>query len=299
MFRNLRFYRITSPWPKTEEKLSELLSENAFSPCGAYAERTAGWEAPAEYDGAPLCRRLNGADLLQLRTQSRVLPVAAIKEALEDKVVEYRSRMAQEPPRGELRRLREDTKDELLPKALLKSERSRACFIHSESLLAIDVATDAKAEWFIDQLRTCFGQFNCTPLTFDHPPGELLKRIFLGETPLGFSLGRECRMQDLKDSKSIATWRECELTDQSIRRHVVDGMKLTHLGVGFDQLLSCVINEDGVISKLKFIEGDAIDSPDYEDPLMRLDADFVLLSGTVQRLAGNLKKLLGGYADKG
>jgi recombination associated protein RdgC len=75
-------------------------------------------------------------------------------------------------------------------------------------------------------------------------------------------------------------------------------MKLTHLGVGFDELLSCVIDEDGVISKLKFIEGDAIDTPDYEDPLARLDADFVLLSGTVQRLVENLKKLLGGYADK-
>jgi len=299
MFRNLRFYRITSPWPKSEQKLSDLLSENAFSPCGAYSERTAGWEAPADYDDAPLCRRLNGADLLQLRTQSRVLPVAAIKEALEDKIVEYRSRMAQEPPRSELRRLREDTKDELLPKALLKSERSRACFIHSESLLAIDVTTDAKAEWFIDQLRTCFGQFSCIPLTFNNPPGELLKRIFLGETLLGFSLGRECRMQDLKDIKSIATWREFELTDPSIRRHVSDGMKLTQLGVGFDELLSCVINEDGVISKLKFIEGDAIDTPDYEDPLARLDADFVLLSGTVQRLAGKLKKLLGGYADNG
>jgi DNA recombination-dependent growth factor C len=57
-----------------------------------------------------------------------------------------------------------------------------------------------------------------------------------------------------------------------------------------------VISEDGVISKLRFIEGDAVDTPDYEDPLARMDADFVLLSGTVQRLAENLKKLLGGYA---
>ena len=299
MFRNLRFYRISSPWPKSEQKLSEVLSENAFSPCGAYSERTAGWEAPASYDDAPLCRRLHGADLLQLRTQSRVLPVAAIKEALEEKVIAYRARMEQEPPRGELRRLRENTKDELLPKALLKSERSHACFIHSESLLAIDVGTDAKAEWFIDQLRTCFGRFNCTPLAFNNPPGELLKRIFLGETLLGFSLGRECRMQDLKDSKSIATWRDFDLSDASIRRHVAEGMKLTHLGVSFDELLSCVIDENGVISKLKFIEGDAIDTPDYEDPLARLDADFVLLSGTVQRLVEDLKKLLGGYVVTG
>lgn len=296
MFRNLRFYRITSTWPGTEEKLSEVLSENPFSPCGAYSERTAGWEAPADYDGAPLCRRLSGADLLQLRTQSRVLPVAAIKEALEDKVIEFRSRMAQEPPRSELRRLREQTKEELLPKAFLKSERSRACFIHSESLLVIDAGTDAKAEWFIDQLRTCFGQFNCTPLAFNQSPGELLKRIFLGENPLGFSIGRECRMQDLSDAKSIVTWREFELTEQSIRRHVVDGMKLTHLGVTFDELLSCVMSEDGVISKLRFIEGDVVDTPDYEDPLARLDAEFVLLAGTINRMVESLKKLLGGYA---
>ncbi len=299
MFRNMRFYRLTSPWPESEEKLSEILAENAFSPCGAYSERSAGWEAPADYDGAPLCRRLNGADLLQLRTQSRVLPVAAIKEAMADKVVEYRSRMVQEPPRSELRRLREETKEELLPKALLKSERNRACFIHSESLLVIDAGTDSKAEWFIDQLRTCFGEFNCTPLAFNHEPAELLKRIFLGESPLGFTLGRECRMQDLSDSKSIATWREFELTDPSIRKHVADGMRLTHLGVGFDELLSCVINEHGDITKFKFIEGDAADIPDSEDPLARLDADFVLLSGTVTRMVANLKKLLGGYATAG
>jgi recombination associated protein RdgC len=207
--------------------------------------------------------------------------------------------MEQDPPRSELRRLKEETRDELLPKALLRSERSRACFIHAESLLVIDAGTDARAEWFIDQLRTCFGQFNCTPLMFNTPPGELLKRIFLGEDLLGFSLGRECRMQDLSDSRSTATWREFELTDPSIRRHITDGMKLTHLGVGFDELLNCVINEDGVISKLKFMEGDAIDTPDYEDALARLDADFVLLTGTISRMIEALKKLLGGYVKQG
>jgi recombination associated protein RdgC len=100
MFRNLRFYRITNPWPKNEQKLSEVLSENAFSPCGAFSERSAGWEAPAIYDDAPLCRRLHGANLLQLRTQSRVLPVAAIKEALEEKcigIIDRLFRRSQQP----------------------------------------------------------------------------------------------------------------------------------------------------------------------------------------------------------
>ena len=296
MFRNLRFYRVTSPWPESEEAVSELLSENAFSPCGSFSDKSAGWEAPGNNEGDPLCRRLNGADLLQLRTQSRVLPAAAIKEALEERVVEFTSRMEQEPTRSELRRLREETRDKLLPKSLVKSERNRACFIQSESLLVIDAGTETKAEWFLDQLRPCFDQFHCTPLTFNIPPADLMFRIFMGESPLGFSIGRECRMQDTSDSKSVVTWRDFELTDHSIRQHVVEGMKLTHLGLGFDEVMSCVINEDGIFSKIKFIQGEAVDNFDDEDPMARLDADFVLLTGVVRRLVEDLKKLLGGYA---
>jgi recombination associated protein RdgC len=295
MFRNLRFYRVTSPWPDSEEALSEILSKNAFAPCGSFSERSAGWEALGNIDDDPLCRRLNGADLLQLRTQSRVLPAAAINEALEERLDEFRTRMKAEPNRGEIRRLKEETRDQLLPKSLVKSERNRACFIHSESLLVIDVGTVTKAEWVIDQLRACFDQFYCTPLTFNNSPGDLLTGIFMGDSPLGFSLGRECRMQDVMDSKSIVTWRDFELTDHSIRQHVVEGMRLTHLGVNFDEVMSCVIDQEGNVNKVKFIQGEAIDNWG-EDPLAKLDADFVLLTGAVRRLIEDLKKLLGGFA---
>jgi recombination associated protein RdgC len=297
MFRNLRFYRVTSPWPESEEKLSEILSTNAFSPCGSFAERSAGWESPVNDENGPLCRRLNGADLFQLRTQSRVLPVAAINEALEERLAEFRTRMQLEPTRGEVRRLKEETRDKLLPKSLVKSERNRACFIHSESLLVIDVGTVTKAEWLIDQLRACFDEFYCTPLTFHNSPADLMTGIFMGDAPLGFSLGRECRMQDVMDSKSIVTWRDFELSDHSIRQHVVEGMRLTHLGVGFDEVMSCVIDQDAVISKVKFIEGEAVEQWG-EDPKAKLDADFVLLTGAVRRLVEDLKKLLGGFADR-
>ena len=296
MFRNLRFYRVTSPWPESEQDLSEILSANTFTPCSSFSERSAGWEALGNNEDDPLCRRLNGADLLQLRTQSRVLPVAAIKEALEERVIEFRSRLGEEPTRSELRRLREEMRDKLLPKALVKSERTRACFIHSESLLVIDVGTETKAEWFLDQLRPCFDQFFCTPLTFNILPADLMHRIFMGESPLGFSLGRECRMIEISDSKSVVTWKDFELSDASIRQHVVEGMRLTHLGVVFDEVMNCVIDQEGVVSKVKFIEGDAADQWDSEDPMAKLDADFVLLTGAVRRLIEDLKKLLGGFA---
>lgn len=297
MFRNLRFYHVTSPWPDSEQDLSEHLSANAFQPCSSFSERSAGWEAPGNNENDPLCRRLNGADLLQLRTQSRVLPAAAIKEALEERVEEFRARLEEEPTRSELRRLKEETRDKLLPKSLVKSERMRACFLHSESLLVIDAGTETKAEWFMEQLRPCFDQFFCTPLTFNILPADLMHRIFMGEPALGFSLGRECRMMEISDSKSLVTWRDFELSDHSIRQHVVEGMKLTHLGLGFDEVMSCVISDEGSFSKIKFIQGDAVDNFVDEDPMAKLDADFVLLTGAVRRLLEDLKQLLGGFAQ--
>ncbi len=298
MFRNLRFYRVTSPWPASEQDLSACLSINEFTPCGSFSERSAGWESPVTVEDAPLCRRLNGADLLQLRTQSRVLPVAAIREVLEERVVEFRERMQEEPNRAELRRLKEETRDRLLPKSLVKSERSRACFLHAESLLIIDAGTETKVEWFLEQLRPCFEQFHCTPLTFNNPPAQFMERLFMGEQQAGFTLGRECRMQDEGDSKSIVTWKDFELTDSSIRQHITEGMKLTHLGISFDQLLGCVISQEGVLGKLKFIAGETVDFTDEEDPVARQDADFVLLTGTLRRLVEALKKVLGGFAHQ-
>jgi DNA recombination-dependent growth factor C len=38
------------------------------------------------------------------------------------------------------------------------------------------------------------------------------------------------------------------------------------------------------------------DNDDDNDPLARLDAEFVLISGTLRLLLGDLKKLLGGFA---
>lgn len=297
MFRNLRFFRVTSPWPESEQALSELLAENTFSPCGSFSEKSGGWEAPGNHEDDLLCRRLNGADLFQLRTQSRVLPVAAIKEALDDRVVEFRARMDIEPTRVELRRLREETRDKLLPKSLVKSERSRGCFIHSESLLVIDAGTESKAEWFMDQLRPCFDEFGYIAMTYNTAPAELIRRIFMGDAPLGFSLGRECRMQDEMDSNSKVSWSDIDLSDQTIRKHVIEGMKLTHLGIGFDEVMTCVMNDEAVFSKLKFLTGEAADVTDDEDPMARLDADFVLLTGAIRRLIEDLKKALGGYSS--
>lgn len=295
MFRNVRYYRLDNPWPDNEQALSDTLANAAFEPCGPLTERSSGWVPVYTPAGDSLARRVNGADLLHLRIQSRILPAAAIKEELEVRLDDYRKRMGEEPAAREKRRLKAETRDELLPKAMLKSDRLWGYIDPKEKLIGIDSGQEANADRFLRKLRAAFGDLTIRPLGFQQPVSELLTSIFLGGAPKQFVLGRECRMQDAADPGSIVRWTDFDLNDKSIRDHVAHGMRLTHLAIEYDNVMSCVLDENGVISKMKFLGMDDEHDSDH-DPLARFDAGFALTTGTLRMLVGDLKKLLGGLA---
>lgn len=294
MFRNVRFLRLTASWPESETELSEALSTAGFKPCGPFTERSSGWEPPVDDPDGAISRRVGGADVLQLRSQSRALPAAAINEAVEVRVEEYRQRTGEMPGRREKRRLKLETRDHLLPKALLRSERIKGFYLLTDGILGIDAASPNKVERFVDMLRVPLGRFDAGTLTFARPVGELLTPLFLGDVLPGIKLGRECRMQDPADTKASVRWVDMDLTDSSIRKHVRDGMKLTHLGLEFGGVMSCVVDEHGGIGKLRLLGMDAREASDEEDPLARFDAEFVLLAGTLREFLGVLTQTLGG-----
>lgn len=295
MFRNLRLYRLHGTWPDSEAALSAKLEDAAFTPCGSYTERSSGWEAPTGDAADPLCRRVGGADLLRLRSQTRLLPAAAVNEALEEREADFRKRMDREPSRREKRQLKDEIHAELMPRALLKSQRIRGFCLLQENLIGIDTAAEAQAERFLDKLRDALGSLQVTPLKFKQPVGTLIHRVFLGDGPPVFRPGRECRMQDPAAGAATVSWLDIDLADDDVRRHVRNGLKLTRLGMVFDDVASLVLDQDAVVRKLRLQGMDAAEDQGDEDPLARLDAEFVLLTGVTRRLVQALHKHLGGF----
>jgi recombination associated protein RdgC len=271
------------------------LAAARFEPCGPLTERSSGF-IPIDADSSEsLARRVNGADLLRLRSQSRLLPPAVIAEELEVRIEEYRERMNEAPGAREKRRLKAEARDELMPKAMLKSDRIWGYYDLKEQVIGIDVLHDAAAERFLRRLQASIDGVNIRPLKFAKPVDELLAAIFFSDVPKQFALGRECRMQDLGDASSVVRWTDFDLNDASIRNHVAHGMRLTHLAIEYDSTMSCVLDEKGVISKMRFIGMDD-DSEGHLDPLAKLDAEFALINGTLRRLLADLRKALGGFA---
>lgn len=292
MLRSVRFYSVSTPWPKSEHALSEKLANAPFKPCGTYTERSSGFEPPTGADGAPLARRVGGADLLRLRNQVRVLPTAAVNEALEVRLAEYRQRMQEEPGRRTRRKLKDQTRDELLPKALLKSDRMTALYLLQENVLAVGTSSQTRAERFLEPLRAALGKLDTKPLEFDRPLAQLLTRVFSGDAPPKFALGRECRMRDRADAKSSVRWQDVDLTQANVRRCLKDGMELTHLGIEFAGAMSGVIDANGVIGKFRLVALEEPPEDVAEEPLARFDAELALLGGTLRQLVAGLRHAL-------
>jgi recombination associated protein RdgC len=291
MFRNIRYYQFSSGWPRSEELVSQALESAHFKPCGPLTERSSGWVTVHQDAGDSLARRINAADLFKLRSQSRVLPPAAVNEALDVRIEDYQARMGELPSGREKRRLKAEARDELMPKALLKSDRIWGYVDPELGIIGIDAAHASLAERFLRRLSAAITLSDVRPLQFNKPVGDFLRTIFLGGAPKQFGLGRECRMQDATDAGSIVRWSNFDLSDSSIRGHVADGMHLTHLGIEYANVMACVIDENGVISKVRFLGMDD-DKTDDLEPLARLDAEFVLVTGTLRALIADLRKLL-------
>ena len=296
-FRNLRVYRIHTEWPDTEEALSDLLAAAEFKPCGAFAERSGGFEAPVDNAGDLLCRRLAGNDLLQLRVQSRVLPAAAVKEALAERIEEFKQRMHSEPNRAEKRELKEEIYSQLLPQALTRSDRVQAFYLRDKKLLVVGTPSQSVAEYFLDNLGRALISLRYSPLAFKQPALDLLTRVFLQTRVDSFSLGRECRMRDPSDTAATVNWLDIDLADPSVRRHVTEGLAVDRLGLNFDQVFRLVLDADLVVRKLRLADQESMPDEPMDDPLAKHDADFVMLSACVNQLMQGLEKSLGGYLD--
>ena len=295
-FRYCRFYRVFGDWPATEEVLSAKLAAQVFEPCGALGEKSSGFEVPTE-DTEAFSRRVSGADLLKVRLQTRILPPAAVREALADRIDAYKARTRTEPSRAEVRELKDEVYGKLLPQALLKSERIFAMFLRSESLLVVGTASEKVADQVIEDITKAIDELRIVPVVFRKPVSELMNRVFLGDGPPEFTLGRECRMRDPNDAATSVSWLDIDLGDRSVRQHIRDGLQLDRIGLAFDHVVRFALDTDLVIRKLQLEGIDGLDEIPDEDPLAKFDAELALAAGTITRLFDALKDRLGGFGS--
>ncbi len=117
MFKNARLYRTDLQIPFDVVDLTARLATRRFRQCGPIEAATLGWVPPLGDDTEDLAHALGDCLLMCARKQERLLPPAAVAEAIDERVSEIESRDGRDVGRAERRLLREQIIDDLLPRA--------------------------------------------------------------------------------------------------------------------------------------------------------------------------------------
>ncbi|MEA2094236.1 MAG: recombination-associated protein RdgC, partial [Pseudomonadota bacterium] len=296
-FRNLQFYRLGQDFDLSPEALDKCLRAQEFRGCNSMDMVVSGWVPPLGRHGQQLVHAINGYYMICLRKAEKIIPAGVVKQLLDDKVAEVEASELREVYRREKMRMKEDIIVNLLPRALVRLTDLYAYIDIRNQLIVVDSPTPARAEALISQIRTTLGSFPATPVKARHSVSNIMTRWINGERmPPDFSLGEECELKHPDPEGGVVNCKGQELAAGEIRNHVKHGKYAVKLAIQWKQRLSCVLQEDLSVKRLRFedvikeAEGDS----QADDPASRFDLDFSLMTLELAEFLPQLLSALGG-----
>ncbi len=298
-FKNLQVYRLGNSFELTPDMLDTRMQQGAFSGCSRMELLAYGWVPPLGRHGQQLVHAANGYLMICLRKEEKIMPAGVVRQLLEDKVAEVEATEGREIYRRERMRMKEEIIVDLLPRALTRISDLFAYIDTRNGLLVIDSPSPARAELLVSQLRSTLGRFPATPLQTRHAPAGIMTRWLNGEPlPRDFMTGAECVLKHPDPDGGVVTCKHQDLGAAEVRNHIREGKQVVRLAIQWRERLSCVIQDDLSIKRLRFedVVREAEAGTEADDPVSRFDLDFSLLVLELAEFLPALVQVLGGEA---
>lgn len=296
-FKNVRAYRLTSPFQLSPEQLDEQLQAGVFHACGNTQAVSLGWVSPLGADSETLVHAAAGRLLLCMKREEKLLPATVVREMLAGKVDLIEQEEGRKVYRKERLSLKDDIVQDCLPRAFSRSGTVFAYIDTRENWLFVDSASAGRAEELLNLLRDNLGSFPLIlPQVNNSPVNTMTNWLVHRNLPEDLSLSGDCEMKELTEEGGVVRCRGVEMPGEEVDVHLQAGRQIVRLGVHWDERASFTLAEDLCIRRLKFADELVAENQDLadEDPLAKIDADFALMSSVVTELQNRMMVLFGG-----
>jgi recombination associated protein RdgC len=237
--------------------------------------------------------------LLTLTTETRLLPAAVINQETQTRAEKIAAEQGYPPGRKALRDLKEQIRDELMPRAFVCRRKTLVWIDREHGWLGIDAASLTKAEEVLEHLRQCLDELPLALVqTQLSPSSAMTDWLASGEAPAGFTVDRDCELKAVDDERAAVRYVRHPLADEAaaeIRAHIAAGKLPTRLALTWDDRISFVLTEKGEIKRLEFLDvlKESVEQGiDNADEIF--DAEFALMTGEFTRFIPALIEALGG-----
>ncbi len=298
-FKNLQVYRCPAPWDITPQQLQELLSRHAFRSASSFELQTQGWASPREND--LLVHAVNGQFLITLGAEKKLLPASVIKEVTKAKAAALEELQGFKPGRKQLRDMKEQVTDELLPRAFNVRRNTHVWINPAAGWLVIDSSSPAKADEVLALLNKSIEGVHFERLEVALSPTLAMTAwLAADDVPAGFTVDQETELQSPIEEKATVRFVRHTLDPKEVQRHITAGKQCTRLALTWENRVSFVLTDSLTLKRVTPVDVDK----EREDGVVlveeeRFDSDFTLMTGELGHMIADLIEALGGVVEGG
>lgn len=293
-FKNLQLYRLPAAWDMDRERLESALTAHVFQPCTSLDVQSQGWISPR--DNGMLVHEVNKQLLFALGTEKKLLPASVINQVTKAKAIEIEEQQGFKPGRKQLRELKEQVTDTLLPRAFSINRTTRVWIDPVNGWLVVDAATAGKADEVIKLLIKSIDKLPLETLQVAQSPVSAMTQwLTSDDVPKGFTVDQDTELRASGDSKATVRYVRHTLEPEDVQRHIASGKQCTRLAMTWADRISFVLTESLTIKRIApldvITETADVSSRDDEE---RFDSDMLLMTGELAKMLDDLVYALGG-----
>ncbi|NYT85816.1 recombination-associated protein RdgC [Pollutimonas harenae] len=293
-FKNLRIFRLAPSWSCTADTLEAALEQQAFQPSSSRDMQSLGWVAPREDSG--LVYGQNGQYLITLRADKKLLPTTVINQFAKARAQDLEEQQGFKPGRKQMKEIKEQVTDELLPKAFSVYRDTRVWLDLNNHWLVIDAAAAAKSDEVLGLLAKSMDTLPVSPLYVEQSPASAMTNWLISdEPPSGFSVDQDTELRSTSDSGAAVRYVRQSIEIDDVRKHVQAGKQCTRLALTWNDRVSFVLTEGLDIKRVNPLDvlKEGQDSSAHNEA-EQFDSDFALMTGELTLLIASLVDALGG-----
>ena len=300
-FKHLHLYRLHDGATIPASDLEAALAEQVARSPGSQEARRVGWCPPAGRAGTALLHEMQGQRLMTLLRYERLLPASVVREELEERSADIEAQEGRKLRRQEKQELKEQIYEELLPRAFVRTQKVDLWWDTRRHLIAVNTSSRKRAEEALDLLRETLGSLKVTPLATQTLPMRAMTQWLADENsrPASLQLGDQVELK-AKGDDGVLRARQVDLDSDEIQQLLASGRQASRLAVESEGRLAYVLHDDLTLKSLRFSDAliDAANEvEDDGDALVRLEADFMLMSEALAEEIERLIEWLGGEAN--
>ncbi|MGB6056145.1 MAG: recombination-associated protein RdgC [Burkholderiaceae bacterium] len=297
-FKNLQTYRLPAPWAVTSEQLEQCLAPQAFAACADGDMQSQGWLPPRASVPDRLVHAVGGQFLLHLGTEKKLLPASVVNQVVKARAADIEEQQGFRPGRKQMKELKEQVTDELLPRAFSVRRETRVWIDPVNGWLAVDASSPARADEILKLLLKAVDPFPVTNLRVaQSPQAAMTGWLAADEAPAGFTVDQDTELRASGTGGATVRYARHALEAEDLRRHIAAGKQCTRLALTWNDRVSFVLTESLAIKRvapLDVLKENADGGGLGDDE--RFDADMQLMTGELSQMLAALVAALGGEA---